>query len=431
MTDAVTSSNSQPPTWRKVVTHAGLAIVVNGAALIIGLLPPGVLQTGRLMPHDWAIAAATAAAATAWLLARSLTIRTALILSSLLAATPAMLLVMTGAQVWPWLSALVLACVVVAAAAAALLVQARASLRAMTGVAVAAALAAGGAMLLLDSERRSDIRVAILSGPLLSPDDDRPGMAGRLARGFGNGPLVVALGRYVTPHQIDALTPAAMNGADAALIIQPRPLAPDELVLLDTWVRAGHQAVLLVDPQLLWEDARSIGDPLRAPRSSEVTPLLTHWGLRLEPSGDGVERRIVAARRMVQVAAAGRLIASGGPCVVDAGALIARCRLGDGMATVIADADLANDGLWTAEPKHPARRRYWTADNVAVIADGLGSSAAPPTAYLVQTDRLPLAVRNGLLVLLILSIVAALTVRRAHSSEVLGNITGKRQKNPD
>jgi hypothetical protein len=85
--------------------------------------------------------------------------------------------------------------------------------------------------------------------------------------------------------------------------------------------------VLLADPQLQWESSRPLGDKFRPPFVYPDTGLLAHWGLTLAPGSDP--------------AGMGRLAATGSNCTVDAGASVARCRIGRGRVVVLADADVA------------------------------------------------------------------------------------------
>jgi hypothetical protein len=116
---------------------------------------------------------------------------------------------------------------------------------------------------------------------------------------------------------------ASLNGQRLLLMAHPRAQPADMLVELDQWVRGGGRVVLLADPRLDWDSSRPLGDRLRPPPDFADTGLLVHWGLRLG----------------VDAAGEGELRATGGNCRVGEQALVARCRLGRGRATVIADAD--------------------------------------------------------------------------------------------
>jgi hypothetical protein len=106
------------------------------------------------------------------------------------------------------------------------------------------------------------------------------------------------------------------------LMAQPQAQPAEALVELDAWVREGGRVLLLADPALEWPSERPLGDLLRPPTQFADTGLLAHWGLRLDESG--------------------KLVAANQTCATAKDGLIARCRLGRGQATVVADADFLN-----------------------------------------------------------------------------------------
>ena len=132
------------------------------------------------------------------------------------------------------------------------------------------------------------------------------------------------------------------NGSELAkggllLMAQPPAQTPENLVALDDWVRRGGRVLLLADPLLDWPSERPLGDPLRQPPMFMDTGLLAHWGLRL----DAPDKREPAARKLggyeVMTVSPGKLV---GRCQITADRLVAYCRIGEGRAAVIADADL-------------------------------------------------------------------------------------------
>ena len=123
------------------------------------------------------------------------------------------------------------------------------------------------------------------------------------------------------------------------LLLMAHPIAQpaEDLVALDEWVRRGGRVLLLADPMLDWPSSRPLGDPLRPPAMFMDTGLLKHWGLRLDaPDGRGLQLRKLGGRD-VQTSSPGSLE---GSCVISPDRLVARCRVGKGRATVVADADL-------------------------------------------------------------------------------------------
>ena len=101
---------------------------------------------------------------------------------------------------------------------------------------------------------------------------------------------------------------------------------------------------MLADPALEWPSGRPLGDMLRPPAAFADTGLLGHWGLKLTPPETrGPASRSVGGRE-VRTISAGTLTAAGGACAVVPPGFVARCRLGKGRATVLADADFINPG---------------------------------------------------------------------------------------
>jgi hypothetical protein len=183
-----------------------------------------------------------------------------------------------------------------------------------------------------------------------------------------------ALQREFTIRPVDYLDSRALAGDRLLLLAQPRMLEPRELVALDAWVRGGGRALILADPELLWPSRLPVGDSRRPPPASLLSPLLSHWRLRLHTSAGrpiltehlndrGRTRRIV-------LAAPGRIEAAG-PCRPGSRDWLAACRIGDGRALVVADADLLRDNLWTAPSPRGTARHARLADNPLVVAGWL------------------------------------------------------------
>jgi len=123
------------------------------------------------------------------------------------------------------------------------------------------------------------------------------------------------------------------------LLLMAHPLAqpPEDLVVLDQWVRNGGRVLLLADPMLEWPSSRPLGDPLRPPPMFTDTGLLKHWGLRLDaPDERGAKAETLGGYNVLTVSP-GSLY---GGCDISADRLVAHCRIGKGAATIVADADL-------------------------------------------------------------------------------------------
>ncbi|HEY7810660.1 MAG TPA: Gldg family protein [Allosphingosinicella sp.] len=179
-------------------------------------------------------------------------------------------------------------------------------------------------------------------------------------------PFYTELGNQFTLQPIDALSDPRLPRAKLLLLIQPRWLAPSELVALDAWVRSGGRALILTDPHLDWPSDLPLGDIRRPPPTGLLAPLLGHWGLTLEAGAEGISR-IDFGGRSLAVENPGRLTATGGHCTI-VSLLRANCRIGAGKAIVLADVDLVRGELWQDA----------AADNPQVIAALLDTLASLP-----------------------------------------------------
>ena len=126
--------------------------------------------------------------------------------------------------------------------------------------------------------------------------------------------------------------------AKGRLLLMAHPLAQPaaELVALDAWVRGGGRLLLLADPLLEWPSERPLGDALRPPPMFADTGLLAHWGLRLDAPDKRGPRMGRLGGLEILTASPGSLH---GKCDISADRLVARCRIGKGLATIVADAD--------------------------------------------------------------------------------------------
>ena len=179
--------------------------------------------------------------------------------------------------------------------------------------------------------------------------------------GFGLGPAKGEAATFLRDHYrlkpIDL--PSQLPKVGVLLAAQPRALPAEELVALDQWVRGGGKLLLLADPLLEWPSERPIGDRLRPPVSFADTGLLAHWGLRL----DAPEKRGIQYDQdngAIAFISPGVLIKLGGDCALEEGGWKALCRLGEGTATIIADADFLNAEAIRAAKGYPS-------DNFRVI----------------------------------------------------------------
>jgi hypothetical protein len=154
-------------------------------------------------------------------------------------------------------------------------------------------------------------------------------------------PVIAHLGEQARLVPLETLSSYTLASGKRLLLAQPRRLAPEELVALDAWVRAGGQVLLLADAELAWPSALPLGDPRRPPPVTLLDPLFNHWGLEMLPLDDrpGVWVTVRADSAEGETQSVGRWLArAGSGCQVQG--MIAECALGKGMALLIADADL-------------------------------------------------------------------------------------------
>lgn len=159
----------------------------------------------------------------------------------------------------------------------------------------------------------------------------------------GSAMLAALRSRYrVVP--VDSTDPASLAKGGLLVMAQPRAQTAENLVALDQWVRGGGRLLLFADPLLEWSSERPLGDPTRPPPMFADTGLLAHWGLRLAaPDRRGPVKGTIGGTDVLTVSPG---VLLGRTCAIVHGGLVARCTIGKGKATIIADADLLDiDGL--------------------------------------------------------------------------------------
>lgn len=145
----------------------------------------------------------------------------------------------------------------------------------------------------------------------------------------GGSPALTRLEQRYNVLPIGVADAASLKGQKLLLMAHPRAQPPEVLVELDAWVRQGGRLLLLADPRLDWPSERPLGDRLRPPPMFADTGLLAHWGAKLV--GPDPASPITAGR-----------MTGNGACRIESDGLVARCRIGGGAATIIADADFLN-----------------------------------------------------------------------------------------
>jgi hypothetical protein len=168
----------------------------------------------------------------------------------------------------------------------------------------------------------------------------------------GGSPALNALKTRYRVVPISVTSPAELAKGRLLLMAQPLSQTPENLVALDQWVRRGGRVLLFADPLLEWPSRRPLGDSLRPPPMFADTGLLAHWGLRLDaPDERGVTRRTLGGYRILTVSP-GVLY---GDCAISQDRLLADCRIGNGRAVVLADADLLDVANLGPEAKNNLR----------------------------------------------------------------------------
>ena len=169
--------------------------------------------------------------------------------------------------------------------------------------------------------------------------------------------------RYWQDHYdvtaVDSLEQLSRDDPDIVILAQPRAMDPADLADLDGWVRAGGAVIILTDPDLLWPSALPLADPRRPLVSGLLSPLLGHWGLELVADADN--SATVVTLRLGEHAFATRGIGAlepispdsvpGARCEMAEGGILARCAIGKGRATIVADADFLDAGLWPEDAR--------------------------------------------------------------------------------
>ena len=152
----------------------------------------------------------------------------------------------------------------------------------------------------------------------------------------GGSPALVALATQYKVTPIGIADATTLGKRRLLLMAHPRAQTAEALVELDRWVRGGGRLMLLADPMLEWPSERPPGDPLRPPPGFADTGLLAHWGLRLDaPELRGTVKRQLGGQAIL-TASPGSLF---GQCAISGDRLVAHCRIGQGEATIVADAD--------------------------------------------------------------------------------------------
>jgi hypothetical protein len=171
---------------------------------------------------------------------------------------------------------------------------------------------------------------------------------------------VYAIEPLDTLSPIPGLTPDApetdpLAGLDRLAVVQPRGLSPADNVALDDWVRGGGRLLLALDPALTGDYDLPLGDPRRPVDAAPIPPVVARWGLAVafDEGQAGTARAQMLAGEALPLALAGVVRVAdpaAADCTIAAGGAAARCAVGKGRVTLIADAaifehpELAGEG---------------------------------------------------------------------------------------
>jgi hypothetical protein len=143
----------------------------------------------------------------------------------------------------------------------------------------------------------------------------------------------------------DAAETDPLAGLTRLAVIQPRGLSPADNVALDAWVRGGGRLLLMLDPALTGEYDLPLGDPRRPVESALIPPVVARWGLAV--GFDEAQATAVTTARLgdapLPLALSGAVAITdpaAAQCTIIADGAAARCVVGRGRITLIADAAL-------------------------------------------------------------------------------------------
>ncbi len=231
-------------------------------------------------------------------------------------------------------------------------------------------------------------RVALLSSMPLLWGEGAGNFGAALSGDAAPAPIYALLSDRADVRPADGVSADLLQGTDVLLLIQPRALPPAALVTIDDWVRQGGRVLWLADPQLAIAGDFPLGDP-RNPEPTEAnTALLERWGVRLSAGEAGESGNFIINDGAIPLSlvTAGRFMATSRDCTLRARSVIADCRVGQGRALVIADADLVRESQWVQTADGQGDNPFqWTSGNgqwlVAALRDLAG---LPPEHRLFQ-----------------------------------------------
>ncbi len=185
-------------------------------------------------------------------------------------------------------------------------------------------------------------------------------LAAMLAEGARDDPALDRIARGGPLRLVDSLADHPLARGDALLLAHPPALAPRDLVAIDAFVRGGGRAVILADALSGWPPRHPLGDPRNPPVTSLLTPLLDHWGITLAAAPNAETRPIAVdvGGAHLRLFSAGRFTQAPPACMRIAGGHLLHCRIGQGDAWLVGDADMLFAPLWQPQPRWAAHLRH-------------------------------------------------------------------------
>lgn len=208
------------------------------------------------------------------------------------------------------------------------------------------------------------------------------GIEADLAKDAKAHPAYARLQQQYDVRPIDNFDTLDKDRVDVLVLAQPRALSPAELVKLDGWVRTGGRLVVFADPALQWGSLYPLGDKRRPLFTTMLSPLFAHWGLELVLPMTGQEAitlleingltlRTQTPGEWIEKAGDGT-----GSCQILERRILADCKIGQGRALLVSDADLLDTV-------------YWEGQGVRIVT---GSDEFPNLQWV---EKLILAIRTG------------------------------------
>ena len=192
---------------------------------------------------------------------------------------------------------------------------------------------------------------------LVSGTTERPWVRQRLEQRYEIVPLdsFVSEAASAEPGVDTGDEVSPLSSIDRLLVVQPRAVGSADNVALDQWVRDGGKLLYALDPMLAGEYEVPWGDPAHPIVHALVPPVFARWGLEVQfieaqpfalrelEYGPGQLPVLMTGEFLLAASsqdASNEDIAARGECELLAQGAIARCEVGKGRVTAIADAAL-------------------------------------------------------------------------------------------